>query len=182
MSEAPVRAAQHVWMSTEHQQYSTENQSDVLREYMRKRGIAIVRTFIDSGKSGLRIDGRNARKELIETVPGPRLSPRPVVQSRHCWDEFGRALGTTPGLEKRWRRRFRHGRENRPDSPDARARWASLDAVTSRRDGSAAGTYLLCRLHRSQTLQNLQAGAARSPSLRIEHESAGVDKSRRSAP
>ena len=28
----PVRAAQYVRMSTEHQQYSTENQADVIRE------------------------------------------------------------------------------------------------------------------------------------------------------
>jgi DNA invertase Pin-like site-specific DNA recombinase len=55
-------------MSTEHQQYSTENQSDVLREYATKRGFSIVRTFADSGKSGLRIDGRNGLKELIEVV------------------------------------------------------------------------------------------------------------------
>lgn len=63
-----VRAAQYVRMSTEHQQYSTENQSDALQEYASKRGIQIVRTFSDSGKSGLRIDGRDALKELIDVV------------------------------------------------------------------------------------------------------------------
>jgi DNA invertase Pin-like site-specific DNA recombinase len=47
-----IRAAQYVRMSTEHQQYSTENQSDVLREYAAKRGMEIIRTFADSGKSG----------------------------------------------------------------------------------------------------------------------------------
>jgi len=68
MSEELVRAAQYVRMSTEHQQYSTENQSDVLLEYASKRGIQIVRTFSDSGKSGLRIDGRDGLKALIEVV------------------------------------------------------------------------------------------------------------------
>ncbi|HVW29255.1 MAG TPA: recombinase family protein [Polyangiaceae bacterium] len=68
MSGTPIRAAQYVRMSTEHQQYSTENQSDVLLEYAKKRGLEIVRTFSDSGKSGLRIDGRDALKDLIETV------------------------------------------------------------------------------------------------------------------
>lgn len=63
-----VRAAQYVRMSTEHQQYSTENQSDVIREYAQKRGMEIVRTFADAGKSGLRLDGRDALKELIATV------------------------------------------------------------------------------------------------------------------
>jgi DNA invertase Pin-like site-specific DNA recombinase len=55
-------------MSTEHQQYSTENQADVIREYAAKRGIEIVRTFADAGKSGLRIDGRDSLKQLIDTV------------------------------------------------------------------------------------------------------------------
>ncbi len=63
-----IRAAEYVRMSTEHQQYSTENQSDMIREYARKRGFEIVRTFTDAGKSGLRIDGRDALKTLIDTV------------------------------------------------------------------------------------------------------------------
>jgi DNA invertase Pin-like site-specific DNA recombinase len=68
MASDLLHAAQYVRMSTEHQQYSTENQSDVLREYASKRGLEIVRTFVDSGKSGLRIDGRNGLKELIDVV------------------------------------------------------------------------------------------------------------------
>jgi len=59
-------------MSTEHQQYSTENQSDVIREYAHKRGMEIVRTFADAGKSGLRLDGRDALKDLIAVVQGGR--------------------------------------------------------------------------------------------------------------
>jgi len=68
MSDDPIRAAQYVRMSTEHQQYSTENQADVLKEYATRRGIQIIRTFSDAGKSGLRIDGRDGLKDLIETV------------------------------------------------------------------------------------------------------------------
>jgi DNA invertase Pin-like site-specific DNA recombinase len=67
-----VRAAQYVRMSTEHQQFSTENQSDVIAEYARGHGFEIVRTFSDGGKSGLRIDGRDALKELIDTVVSGR--------------------------------------------------------------------------------------------------------------
>ena len=51
------RAAEYVRMSTEHQQYSTENQGDKIREYAERRNIDIVRTYADEGKSGLRIDG-----------------------------------------------------------------------------------------------------------------------------
>ena len=62
------RAAQYVRMSTEHQQYSTENQGDKIREYAARRGIEIVRTYADEGKSGLRIDGRLALQQLIDDV------------------------------------------------------------------------------------------------------------------
>ena len=50
---ANFRAAEYVRMSTEHQQYSTENQGDKIREYAAQRGIEIVRTYADEGKSGL---------------------------------------------------------------------------------------------------------------------------------
>ncbi len=55
-------------MSTEHQQYSTENQSSVIRQNAAQRGMTIVRTYADAGKSGLRIDGRDALKQLIHDV------------------------------------------------------------------------------------------------------------------
>ena len=63
-----VRAAQYVRMSTEHQQYSTDNQARAIRDYAERRGIAIVRTYADEGKSGLRLTGRDALKQLIQDV------------------------------------------------------------------------------------------------------------------
>lgn len=62
------RAAEYVRMSTEHQQYSTENQADRIREYATRHGIEIIRTYADEGKSGLRIDGREALQRLIRDV------------------------------------------------------------------------------------------------------------------
>ena len=62
------RAAEYVRMSTEHQQYSTENQRDRIRDYATRRGFEIVRTYADEGKSGLRIDGRQALQNLISDV------------------------------------------------------------------------------------------------------------------
>jgi DNA invertase Pin-like site-specific DNA recombinase len=64
----PVRAAQYVRMSTDHQKYSTEHQADAIRAYAERRGIEIVRTYADEGKSGLRLDGRDALKRLIDHV------------------------------------------------------------------------------------------------------------------
>src|SRR4051812_7912394 len=68
MVEGQVRAAQYVRMSTDHQKYSTENQAEALQRYAAQRGIEIVRTYADEGKSGLRLDGRDALKRLIDEV------------------------------------------------------------------------------------------------------------------
>ena len=66
----PVAAAQYVRMSTEHQRYSTENQSDAILQYAVRYGFDIVRTYADNGKSGLRLDGRDALKQLLIDVEG----------------------------------------------------------------------------------------------------------------
>ena len=55
-------------MSTDHQKYSTENQSDAIKQYAEAFGIEIVRTYADAGKSGLKIEGRDALQQLIEDV------------------------------------------------------------------------------------------------------------------
>ena len=65
---AVFRAAKYVRMSTEHQQYSTENQAEKIREYAAQRGLDIVRTYADEGKSGLNIGGRLALQQLIKDV------------------------------------------------------------------------------------------------------------------
>jgi len=73
ISATTVRAAQYVRMSTEHQKYSTENQSEAMQRYAAQRGIEIVRTYVDAGKSGLSLDGRDALKQLIEDVQTKRV-------------------------------------------------------------------------------------------------------------
>ena len=72
ISGMPVRAAQYVRMSTEHQKYSTENQSEAIQNYAARRGIEIVRTYADEGKSGLSLGGRDALKRLIDDVQAKR--------------------------------------------------------------------------------------------------------------
>ena len=68
----PVRVAAYVRMSTEHQQYSTSNQMDVIREYAVQRHMEIVRTYSDKGKSGLNIRGRDALGRMIGDVENQR--------------------------------------------------------------------------------------------------------------
>jgi DNA invertase Pin-like site-specific DNA recombinase len=61
-------AAQYVRMSTEHQQYSTENQSVAILQYALAHGMTIVRTYADHGKSGLVLSGRQGLTQLLEDV------------------------------------------------------------------------------------------------------------------
>ncbi|MFC6647275.1 recombinase family protein [Granulicella cerasi] len=65
---APLRVAQYVRMSTEHQQYSTENQSQAILEYARVHGMEIVTTYADHGKSGLNLAGRPGLQRLLQDV------------------------------------------------------------------------------------------------------------------
>jgi DNA invertase Pin-like site-specific DNA recombinase len=60
-------AAQYLRRSTEHQQYSLENQADVIRDYAAKNGMHIIETYADasSGMEGLR---RKGLKRLLDDV------------------------------------------------------------------------------------------------------------------
>ena len=67
-----VRAAEYVRMSTEHQQYSTDNQAVAIRAYADLHGYEIVRTYQDDGKSGLNLAGRSGLKLLLADIEAGR--------------------------------------------------------------------------------------------------------------
>ncbi len=55
-------------MSTEHQQYSIENQSAAIALYAAAQNIAVVRDFVDHGKSGTTIKGRKGLQDLLAVI------------------------------------------------------------------------------------------------------------------
>lgn len=65
---APSRAAQYVRMSTEHQQYSPENQLEIIRQYAAAHNMEIVQDYSDHGRSGLNIAGREGLNQLMADV------------------------------------------------------------------------------------------------------------------
>ena len=90
-----IRAAEYVRMSTDHQRYYTENQSDAIREYAQRRGIEIVRTYADHGKSGLSIAGRDALKRLLDDVRSGRADFTAIlVYDISRWGRFQDADGS----------------------------------------------------------------------------------------
>ncbi len=86
---APSRVAEYVRMSTEHQQYSTENQSDIIHRYAESRNMAIVETYADHGRSGLNIAGRDGLSQLVADVEKGKVAFSDVlVYDVSRWGRF----------------------------------------------------------------------------------------------
>jgi DNA invertase Pin-like site-specific DNA recombinase len=76
-------------MSTDHQKYSTENQLDTIRRYAEQRGYSIVRIFEDSGRSGLRMEGRDGLQSLmLEVQSGAADFEAILVYDVSRWGRF----------------------------------------------------------------------------------------------
>jgi len=66
-------------MSTDHQRYSIANQSLAIRNYADQRGMVVVRTYADEGKSGLDALGREAFLRLISDVESGTAGFRAIL-------------------------------------------------------------------------------------------------------
>jgi DNA invertase Pin-like site-specific DNA recombinase len=84
-----IRAAAYLRMSTEHQQYSTSNQMDVIREYAARRNMEIVIIYSDEGKSGLNIQGRESLARMIADVQNKKADYQCIlVYDISRWGRF----------------------------------------------------------------------------------------------
>ena len=63
-----IPAAQYVRMSTEHQQYSIENQLATIRSYARDKNFDVVVTYSDEARSGLQLKNRPGLQQLLTDV------------------------------------------------------------------------------------------------------------------
>ena len=91
-SQAPrrfVRAAQYVRMSTEHQQYSTENQSKVIARYAAQHDMEIVTTYTDSGEEWPHpCRARRVQKLLAEAESGHADFSAVLIYDVSRWGRF----------------------------------------------------------------------------------------------
>ena len=74
-----MRAAQYVRMSTEHQQYSIQNQQAAIAEYAQRHGFEIVQTYADPAKSGLDLAHRPGLRKLLEDVLTTRAGHEAIL-------------------------------------------------------------------------------------------------------
>ncbi|PHY14154.1 recombinase family protein [Caulobacter sp. B11] len=85
----PIRAAQYLRMSTEQQPYSPDNQRLAIARYARERGYEVVETYIDAGKSGLSLRGRDGLKQLLaDAVSGNAGFNAILVLDVSRWGRF----------------------------------------------------------------------------------------------
>lgn len=82
-------AAQYVRMSTDMQRYSIQNQSEAIALYAARRGLTLVRSYEDAGRSGVRLDGRAALQTLLSDVRSGRADFRTIlVYDVSRWGRF----------------------------------------------------------------------------------------------
>jgi DNA invertase Pin-like site-specific DNA recombinase len=85
----PVPAAQYLRMSTEHQQYSLDNQSAAIQKYAESRGFTVLRTYSDPAKSGLSLKDRRGLRDLLQDVTGGNTGYKAIlVYDVSRWGRF----------------------------------------------------------------------------------------------
>lgn len=67
-TETFISAAQYLRMSTEHQQYSFDNQRAAICAYAAKAGFRVIQTYSDAGKSGVVLKSRDGLGQLLNDV------------------------------------------------------------------------------------------------------------------
>jgi DNA invertase Pin-like site-specific DNA recombinase len=76
-------------MSTEHQQYSIDNQHAMIRAYAAAHGMSIVKTYADRGKSGLALAGRSSLLRLLDDIDKGEVSfEKLLVYDVSRWGRF----------------------------------------------------------------------------------------------
>jgi DNA invertase Pin-like site-specific DNA recombinase len=84
-----IPVAQYLRMSTEHQQYSLENQSTAILEYAQSHNFDVVRTYSDVAKSGVAFRHRVGLRQLLQdVVAGGPIFRAILVYDVSRWGRF----------------------------------------------------------------------------------------------
>jgi DNA invertase Pin-like site-specific DNA recombinase len=89
MTNTLVPAAQYLRMSTEHQQYSLENQAAAINKYADDHTFQVVRTYSDAAKSGLVLRRRAGLRQLLQDVASGNAGYKAIlVYDVSRWGRF----------------------------------------------------------------------------------------------
>ena len=82
-------AAQYLRMSTEHQQYSMQNQSERISSYAGEHGFLVTRTYSDAARSGIVLKNRHGLQQLLKDVVSGNATYKAVlVYDVSRWGRF----------------------------------------------------------------------------------------------
>jgi len=84
----PIPAASYLRKSTEHQQYSLENQSAAIQKYAEAQGFEVIRTYSDPARRGLVLKHRPGLQQLLHDVVGTRPYRAILVYDVSRWGRF----------------------------------------------------------------------------------------------
>lgn len=88
-SASPLPVAQYIRMSTEHQKFSLENQRAALRLYAEAKNFAVIKTYVDSGKTGVVLKHREGLASLLrDVVQGDQPYRAILVYDVSRWGRF----------------------------------------------------------------------------------------------
>jgi DNA invertase Pin-like site-specific DNA recombinase len=79
MPQSLVAAAQYLRMSTDHQQYSLDNQAEAIARYAEDHGFVVVKTYSDAARSGLRLKNRSGLQQLLKDVVAGGVEFRAIL-------------------------------------------------------------------------------------------------------
>src|SRR5712672_3197805 len=86
---SPLPAAQYLRMSTEHQNFSLENQTLAIQSYAEKRNFHILKTYVDAGRTGVVLKHREGLAQLLRDVlQGDQLYRAILVYDVSRWGRF----------------------------------------------------------------------------------------------
>jgi len=86
---SPIPAAQYLRASTEHQQFSTANQSQAIELYAIDHGFHVVQTYVDEARSGLVLKHRPSLQQLLSDVVSGSVSYKAIlVYDVSRWGRF----------------------------------------------------------------------------------------------
>ena len=90
MSPSPfIPAAQYIRMSTEHQKFSWRTKRAALRLYAEAQKFAVVKTYVDSGKTGVVLKHREGLASLLrDVVQGDQPYRAILVYDVSRWGRF----------------------------------------------------------------------------------------------
>jgi len=84
-----IPVAQYLRMSTEHQQYSLDNQRIAIQAYAEAHGFCVVQTYTDGAKSGVVLKRRNGLRQLLQDVMGGKPEYKAIlVYDVSRWGRF----------------------------------------------------------------------------------------------